>query len=375
MHGSQTLTICSPQLGIDPESNLGGAVYDREILRALAECGAHIVVPLPKGERHEAVDNWEVIRTRIHLWKYYEYNWIFRKAVSGLLAEGRRFDILRAHTAHSVGAGLLGLARRHNVPAHLHYHHWERHPIRNFIERRTLHRYDLVTTDSEYSKRDLVERFGLRNRVEIIYPGVSKTCLPQRDDPDLRERYRGRKVLLTAGVLIERKNHSFLLRVMKQILESCESKPVLVIVGGGPLEEQLRQEAGELGLSDAVEFAGQVPEATKRAYYALCDVFVFPSLLEGFGMVAAEAMAYRKPVVASNRTSIPEIVDDGQTGFLADPTNESEFAERIGLLLASPELREKMGQAARQRVNERFDFGRSAERLLSIYYELTRKAN
>lgn len=112
MHRDQALTICSPEIGIDPESNLGGAVYDRELLAALAGLGARVIIPLPRGEKHEPRPNWEIVETPRHRWKYYEYNLIFRRVVARLIAAGRPIQVVRAHSVSSTGPGLLGVARR-----------------------------------------------------------------------------------------------------------------------------------------------------------------------------------------------------------------------------------------------------------------------
>ncbi|MCX8036740.1 MAG: glycosyltransferase family 4 protein [Candidatus Sumerlaeia bacterium] len=370
MCGDETLTVCSPELGIDPESNLGGAVYDRGILRALAALGTRILIPLPRGERCENVVNWQVIETPRHRWKYYEYNLIFRRTVARLLADRPPIHILRAHAVASVGPGLLGLARRHGIPCHLHYHHWERHFIRNLIERWTLHRYDLVTTDSEFSRRDLIARYGLRNRIVVNYPGVREGYAPGPASRDLAARFGRKQVLLYVGVLAPRKNLSFLLGVVRRLRAENHPDAVLAIVGSGPEEPALRRKAESLGIANAVVFAGRTSETVKMDYYRVCDVFVFPSLMEGFGMAPAEAMAFGKPVVAANTSSLPEVVADGETGFLAPPTDEADFAAKIARLLDSPELRNAMGCAGRRRVAERFDFRRTAEILLNEYLRL-----
>jgi len=367
MHGDQTLTLCSPEISIDPESNLGGAVYDREILKALAGLGARVVIPLPRGERHESPANWEIVPTPRHRWKYYEYNLIFRRAVARLIAEGRTFDVLRAHSSVSTGPGLVGLARRHSIPCHVHCHHWERHAIRNLIEWWTLPRCDLITTDSEYSRRDLIRRYGPRSPVVVAYPGVSAHFVPGPVDGNLRARYGRKQVLLFVGALVARKNLSFLLRAFGRLRSQGRNDLVLVLIGSGPLEPALRRQAAEAGLSSAVVFDGRASEQTKLNYYRLCDLFVFPSLVEGFGMAPAEAMAVGKPVVAADATSLPEVVEDGVTGFLAGPTDESGFADRIAVLLDSPERRENMGRAGQRRVAERFDFRRTAEKMITLY--------
>jgi glycosyltransferase involved in cell wall biosynthesis len=370
MHRDQALTICAPQISIDPEANLGGAVYDREILKGLARLGVHVVIPLPRDEPCDSIENWEIVRTAHHRWKYYEYNLIFRRAVARLLDGGRGFDLIRAHTAHSTGPGLLGLARRRGLPCHLHFHHWEPHWLRNWIERRTLRRYDLITTDSEFSRGELIDRYGLRNRVEIVYPGVRDDAAPGEPTPELRARFSGKQVLLFVGVLLPRKNVDCLLRVARQLREKHRQEFVLIIVGSGPLGKELHGQAADLGLADAVTFAGRVGEREKIDYYRLCDVFVFPSLREGFGMAPAEAMAFGKPVVAANATSLPEVIEDAHTGFLVDPANEHDIAQKVALLLDSPERRAQMGEAGRKRVAERFRFARSAQRLLEIYKQL-----
>ena len=371
MHSDQTLTLCSPEIGIDPESDLGGAVYDREILKALAGLGVRVLIPLPRGERFESVANWEIVPTPRHRWKYYEYNLIFRRSVARLIAEGRTIDILRAHSVASTGPGLLGLARRHSIPCHVHCHHWERHAIRNLIERWTLPRCDLVTTDSEHSRCFLIERYGLRSeRVVAAYPGAGASFTPGPVDPDLRARYGRKRVLLFVGALVARKNLLFLLRVFGRLRAQGRNDLVLIMAGSGPLEQSLRNEAARMGLSSAIQLVGRVSERDKIGYYRLCDVFVFPSLVEGFGMAPAEAMAVGKPVVAANTSSLPEVVEGGVTGFLADPTDEQAFADKIACLLDSPDRRENMGRAGRRRIAERFDWNRTAERMLGIYRRL-----
>ncbi len=358
------MRICSPQIGIDPESNLGGGVYDREILKALAAQGVQVTIPLPDGEPHDDVDGWEIVPTVRHRWKYYEYNLIFRRAVRCMIHNGRRFDWIRAHNAHSVGLGLLGVARRNGIPFHLHYHHWERHRLRNMIERYVLPRADLVTVDSDFTAREIRLKYGLRNRVEVVYPGVSSTCWLQSCDRNLREVYYEHTfVLLSVGALIGRKNHALLIDVMARL-----KRPdvMLLIVGDGPGKWALQNRIHEAGLHGQVKLLGRVCESRKRSYYDLCDLCLHASTREGFGMAPLEAMSFGKPVVALNNTSLPEVVLDGETGILCEPTVE-DFARGVESLLNN-ELRRQMGAAARRRSAD-FTFERSAGRLRKLYEE------
>jgi len=104
-------------------------------------------------------------------------------------------------------------------------------------------------------------------------------------------------------------------------------------------------------------------------HYNLADVFLFPSALEGFGLAVGEAMACGLPVVASDRGSIPELLVDGEGGFLCAPTGAEPFVRRLRLLLADAALREKLGRANAERVRRLFTWDRCARETLRVYEE------
>ena len=143
----------------------------------------------------------------------------------------------------------------------------------------------------------------------------------------------------------------------------------LLLVGRGESEETLRQQSLELGLAQAVCFAGHVPEAEKVAWYNLANLFVQPSRLEGFGLSAAEAMACGKPVVASRAGSLPEVVAEGETGLLCNPDKPADFAQAILRLVADRPMADAMGQAGLARVQRLFQWDESARRTLALYAE------
>jgi glycosyltransferase involved in cell wall biosynthesis len=132
----------------------------------------------------------------------------------------------------------------------------------------------------------------------------------------------------------------------------------LLIAGGGPLLDPLRRRAAAAGLGDRVAFTGYVPEADKAAHFNLADVFAFPSALEGFGLAVGEAMSSGLSVVASDRGSIPELLVDGEGGFLCDPARPAGFTEALVRLLRDPALRAKQGAANAERVDRRFRWSR-----------------
>ena len=116
-------------------------------------------------------------------------------------------------------------------------------------------------------------------------------------------------------------------------------------------------------------FTGYVPEADKADHFNLGDVFLFPSAMEGFGLVVAEAMSTGLPVVASNRGSIPELVVDGEGGFVCEPTGPGPFAEKLTLLLGDRALGEKFGHANRERVERLFRWERCVDGTRRVYEE------
>lgn len=143
----------------------------------------------------------------------------------------------------------------------------------------------------------------------------------------------------------------------------------LVLVGQGPLEEELRVRCEELGIGDSVVFAGfrrDVP-----AYVSAFDIGVVPSLEEGFGLVALEAHALGVPVVASRVGGLPEIVSHERSGLLVPPASPKALADAIDRLASDPERSREMGERGREE-SERYRLAKYVDRLESIYHELAR---
>jgi glycosyltransferase involved in cell wall biosynthesis len=123
-----------------------------------------------------------------------------------------------------------------------------------------------------------------------------------------------------------------LLEAFRQLAESRKDL-VLVLVGGGELEGPLRHKAGELGLSGRVIFAGPRPHAEIATWINACDVFVLPSISEGSPTVIPEVMACGKPIIATRVGGIPDLVREGEEGYLASPTDVAELAAAVNRAL------------------------------------------
>jgi glycosyltransferase involved in cell wall biosynthesis len=254
-----------------------------------------------------------------------------------------------------------------------HHHHLDPSPLNPLIERRVIEASDCVITDSQFAKRQLAEELRARTEhVEVVYCGVGQKFVPLPKDPDLARRWgiEGKRVLLCLGPLIKRKNPSFLLQAFVEIRRAAGDQVALVWVGSGPLRRELEVSVRRLGLEGAVVFTGYVPEAQKVAALNLADVFVFPSLLEGFPLAPQEAMSCGKPVVAFRVASLSEMVEDGVSGFLVEPNNRAAFVESVLRLLREPELRARFGAEASKRVDRHFRWDLTVRQVLKIYQQV-----
>jgi L-malate glycosyltransferase len=142
----------------------------------------------------------------------------------------------------------------------------------------------------------------------------------------------------------------------------------LVVYGQGRQRGALERQARELGLADRVSFPGFVPHERVPAALDALDVFAMPSVVpEAFGVAAVEASAVGLPVVASAVGGLPEVVRDGETGYLVPPGDEARLAERLSALVADPELRARLGAAGRALATRCYDWNENAQIMAELY--------
>ena len=357
------LRICSPHCGVSPETTSGGETYERELLTRLGHDGVRLEIILARGKPHPAgVPNWTVHRFGIGRG--------LRWCVAPLVVPSaiRRvhattgFDLLRVHSLRFIGPAALWARRRGrlDVPVVAHHHHLDPDPLNRLIEKRVVDACDRVIVGSDFARRQLAEALGTRVDHVVVAPyGVDARFAPRPARPDLLARYglHDGPVALFFGGLKPRKNLPMLLDVWMDVVRAVPGARLL-IAGGGPLLDPLRRRAAAAGLGHRVAFTGYVPEADKAAHFNLADVFVFPSALEGFGLAVGEAMSSGLSVVASDRGSIPELLVDGEGGFLCDPARPAGFTEALVRLLRDPALRAKQGAANAERVDRWFRWER-----------------
>jgi len=366
------MRICTPHCGVAPETTSGGETYERELLTRLGRAGVSIDIILARGKPHPVdVPNWTIHRFGLGRGlRWYVAPLVVPPAIRRVSERGG-FDLLRVHSLRYIGPGTL-LARRRlrlAVPVVAHHHHLDPSPLNSVIEKNVIDQVDALVVGSEFSRRQLREALGVRtDHVAVVPYGVDAKFAPRPPRADLAERWglRGRQVVLFFGGLKPRKNLETMLDVWTAVAPSHPDARLLV-AGGGVLLDDLRRRADRLGISSSVVFTGYVPEVDKAGYFNLADVFFFPSAMEGFGLAVGEAMSSGLPVVVSNRGSIPELVVDGEGGFVSDPADPARFAERLRLLLGDAALRRKLGQANAARIEERFRWDRCVDGTRRVY--------
>jgi L-malate glycosyltransferase len=237
------------------------------------------------------------------------------------------------------------------------------------LNRLTVPRIAGLAGVSDYARARTARHLGLdENRTLTIYNGVSL----ERFAPAPRSRQADRPLsVVVVAHLIPEKGVDVLLKAFAAI-EDREAR--LVVVGDGPELEALRGLAGRLGISHRTEFAGLRDDVQIPLQSA--DVFVHPAIwAEAFGWTIAEAMACGCAVIASRSGGIPELVENGESGLLVEPGSVEELTTALNRLLSSQGLRERLAQAARRRVEERFSLARSAALHVSWWENAVRAGN
>jgi glycosyltransferase involved in cell wall biosynthesis len=192
---------------------------------------------------------------------------------------------------------------------------------------------------------------------EIVHYGIAA-------DGDAATYAGSQPRLLCIGRLIPIKGHLVLLRALAQARAQVPDV-ALDVAGRGPLAPALKAYARELGVEDAVRFLGFVSPV--QAAIGDAAIVVVPSLGEGFGMVALEAMERARPVIASSVGGLPEIVADGETGLVVPAADAEALAEAIVVLAGDLRGAASMGQAGRARALEEFTPERCVERVEALY--------
>lgn len=273
-----------------------------------------------------------------------------------------RADVVHTHLVHAdvyggVAAALRGaklVSTKHNDDP------FRLGPFR-YVELGLARLASRIVTITDSLRRFTVERVGVAaEKVETIHYGMDELPAAWGENPPA-ELPDGARVLLAVSRLTEQKG----LDVAVRALASLPDDTVLVVLGDGPERDKLTALAAELGVAGRLRLRGREPDVT--AWLERASLLVHPARWEGFGLAVLEAMLAGLPVVASNVSSLPELVVDGETGLLVRPDDPSALA--LGIARALDD-RDRLGAAARDRAQAEFSVATMADRTAELYRAL-----
>lgn len=296
------------------------------------------------------------------------------------LLRRERFDVLHTHLFLPSAIGqVAGLVARTPCLAmtrwHSDLHFVLGKPWHSRVDGLTARLAHRVMAISNHTRDVLVDREGVpAERVRVIYPGCAPTSYAYggqlggvRDSGLARQLgLDGAVVVGTVARLATAKNHRLLLEAIPLVVAKNPEVKFLLI-GEGPLRDELVALAEALGISRSVSFLGF--RADVERLYEVMDLVVHPPIEEAYGFAIVEAMVRGLPVVSTPRGIAAEIIRSGENGLLVPPDAPGMLADAINQLVASPELRARLGGAARASVEGRFSFATVARAYEESYLE------
>lgn len=287
-------------------------------------------------------------------------------------------DVVHAHWAIPTGPAAVSAARRLGLPSVITMHGGDVYvnpeqgydfPTRWYVRpalRWTLRKAGALTAITEDCRQHALRAGAPDQSMHLVFNGTDlRRFSPAPAGSEVDPRF-GPNMIFACRQLFPRKGIRFLIEAAAQLKPRFPDLKV-VVAGDGFERPELVALAERLGIARDVTFLGWVANSELPPYYRAAAVSVIPSLEEGFGIPAAEAMGCETPVVASDAGGLPEVVEHGVTGLIVPRGDSTALAEAIGSLLADPMRRIRMGRAGRERALRLFDWDRSAEQFEQIY--------
>ena len=286
-----------------------------------------------------------------------------------------RPDVVHLNSSKAGGLGALA-ARIARVPRVVFTAHgWPHQEPRNSVSRALIYFFSWLTVLLAHhtivvSHNDgrVVPALFKRKSVQVIHNGIEAgaTLKIKKDARRELETISGETLpddeiwIMTVAEFTKNKNHRTLIRALQHIPGAC-----LILIGAGEMKDTLKRLARTLNLQDRVHFIGQVPRANE--YVLAADIFVLPSLKEGFPYTILEAGVAGLPVVASSVGGIPEIIEHEQTGLLVPPKDPLALAEALKRLIADEPFRRKLGASLKQKIQRNFSLDSMLRKTITLY--------
>ena len=293
-----------------------------------------------------------------------------KSALSRLLREGAKFDLIDAHYFYPDGVAAVRLGKHFGLPVVITARGTDLNLIPRYVMPRRMiqgaaRQADGLITVCEALKNELVGLGVKPHRVEVMRNGVDLAQFHPAGRELARSKYGlNGPVLLSVGLLIERKGHHHVIRALPQLPGTT-----LLIAGNGPMLASLQKLAADCGVGDRVKFLGSLDSATLREVYAAADVLVLASSREGWANVLLEAMACGTPVAASAVWGTPEVVRAPEAGLLLPSLDADGVADAVRRILATPPEREST-----RRYAEKFSWEPTTQGQLALFRSILGRA-
>ena len=229
-------------------------------------------------------------------------------------------------------------------------------------------RMSKIISVSKYVKEVILELGINPSKVKLIYNGTNLNQFhPDIKGDKIKNKLNleDKFIILTVRKFFYRKGLQYLIKAISLVKKKIPNIK-LVIIGYGPYESSLKSLTNKLALQDYILFLGKIQNLNLPPYYAASDIFVIPSLVEGFGVAAAEAMAMELPLISTNIKGLIE-VSDSTNAIIVPPANESAISDAIIKLWQDPRLREELGKNGRQKILNLFNWTRAAKEYDELY--------
>ena len=338
----------------------GVGVHLKLIAPALARRGHQVSVITTRRKGEAAIEHWEGV-TIYRVFTVKMYGFYQALPTSGKIREIFNHvnpDLIHHHYAGFMMGIVCKVAEELQIRQVSTYHFTAEvltqplplRPLRGLIRRLMVgynNRFDLVMAPSQVLAKQ-IKTEGVKSNIQYI----TNPVVFQSNEKVVPAVRNAGFTILFAGRLGQEKNIGYLLKSFADLLKK-KPDANLWIAGRGPEEKKLKDICEELKITQQVKFLGFLDHPTLAKYYAACDIFVLPSLLETQGLVAMEAMWFGKPIIVTNKiVSATELVEQGVNGYIVDASSVADLTMRMETLADNPELREKMGIAGLNRTKD-----------------------
>ncbi len=382
----ETLKVCLSTADFPPYAQGGLARSGAELYGALIDLGLEVtlIAPVPTG--FPSYEDERIASVRLPFYENRVLKYPFFNILSLKPKREGHFDIIHSlSTQHEVGLSRLAtenlILTVNNTFAQQLGMPYSISGVDKLL-RRGFYRYmamweriacnvaKKVIAISSGTKASLVDSYGIPSeKIDVIYLGVDLERFSSNEQVTQTSAF-GREYLLYVGRIVPRKGIEYALHAFHRVRER-EGRFKFVVVGEGERSymNSLVRLAKQLRIYDDVNFLGQVSDEELPPLYRDASLFIFPSLVEGFGLACLEAMACGTPVIASDIPGVREVVIDGSTGFLVPPRNHIELAKAILKSTTESALMRKLSHNASQRAKQ-FSWPKTAHEVYACYRDL-----